>query len=87
MPGHINTPGVVPVVFQSQLFIVSGGIRGSLLPTVYGSPYTYENFPWKEHNMPKIPSRDDCIKVGMNNFGDKYVNEKIQKMIDLGEVS
>jgi hypothetical protein len=65
---NVNTQGVVPFICDSwegePLFIIKGGICGSLFPDVYGEVYTYENFPWPEG---KKVSKEECIQMAKEN--------------------
>ncbi len=82
--GHINTQGLVPYVWSETLFIIDGGVRGSLLPTIYGTPYLYEKFPWGER---KKYSYQIWEKMAQENdekfslFVDNLVLEKMKELV------
>ena len=65
---NINTHGIVPFVCHfwedNPLFIVNGGIRGSMCIDVWGTAYTYETYPWEER---KKPTKEKCREMALAN--------------------
>lgn len=65
---NINSPGTFPFECANwegkPLFIIEGGIRGSLFPTLYGKAYLYEEFPWPEG---KKITKEECRVIAQQN--------------------
>jgi|GEM_PF-3809374 hypothetical protein len=65
---NINTQGIIPFVCEKwkgkPLFIVEGGIESSIFRTVYGTAYSYGNFPWPDG---MIVSKEECRRVAEEN--------------------
>ncbi len=77
---NINTKGIIFmwIPHAENLIIVHGGVRGSLLPTIYGKPYTFETFPEKN----KIPSYNECIEIGKQTYdGPAWFDKDLWKQI------
>lgn len=79
--GNINTQGIVPFVCEcwegKPLFIINGGIRGSMFPSVYGTAYKYEDFPWPEGTK---ETKEKCRSIAkMNNSPQLWVTDEVYK--------
>jgi hypothetical protein len=65
----INTSGIIPFICEhwdgKPLFIIKGGIRGSMFPTAYGKAYFYEDFPWPDAELK--PSKEACVEIARAN--------------------
>ncbi len=82
---NINTQGCVPLIYhfdgKDHLIIVRGGIRGSMFPVVYGTPYLYPDFVWSS-NMEKTPTEEECFEMVMSDH--LYVDESLcEKIVTL----
>lgn len=65
--GNVSTAGAIPFFYKGEdsLFIVKGRIRGSILPTVDGTAYRYNTFPWPTG---KQISLETCNIVARKNM-------------------
>jgi hypothetical protein len=76
----VNTHGIVFDMVRGKLFVIEGGIRGSMLATIYGTPHLYEEYK-KTHELPPY---EECVKMAKSTESagwTKELGEEIKKLL------